>query len=230
MFRTTSTRVYDSRSINNEIIYAITIDDYEQFLKLITEDKIDSVIDNKNGYSALHYAIMFGREKMIKYLLDLNASLDLKTFNGLDAYDIALKYQAKSLIIYQLKKKDEERKSLLADNNNLNKKINVVETNNRYLTKTNGELINKNESLKIEVSNLKKENTTLKNKVDSLTKDNTNLSNQKIDLNNKFVRSNDELSSLKINYQTLNESNNSLKRKYDNLEKSYDGLLTKIKK
>jgi len=202
MFRTTRINTNDSNRINADIIYYISIDDYEEFVNLMNNENINKVINIKNGYTPLHYAIFYSRDKMIKYLLDKGVSPNITTVNGEDAYKLSVKY-GNMLVINQKFEKDKNSINDLQKNIViLQRKLNSSETNNKYLIKSNDDYLNKNDSLKNEVSILKK------------------------DLN-KLNTENIEIKSENIEIKSENKT---LKRKYENLEKSYDGLLCNIRK
>ena len=67
---------------NNDILYYISTGNYEEFTKLITEANVNNIIDTKNGYTSLHYAIRLDNEKMMEYLLNMGANPYLKTLTN----------------------------------------------------------------------------------------------------------------------------------------------------
>lgn len=207
MFRTTrintNTNNSDLNRINADIMYYISINDFQEFKNIMSiKENINRIIDNTEGYTPLHYAIYRGRDNMIKYLLDLGVSPDTKTLNGDDAYTLSVKYGNNYLINQRFDKDKNNISDLQKNITTLQRKINSVETNNKFLIKSNDDYFNKNSLLK---------NDTL-----ILKKDINKLNNENLEIKSE----NNELRS----------ENKSLKRKYENLEKSYDGLLCNIKK
>ena len=194
---------------NNDILFYISTENYEEFTKLITEANVNNIIDSKNSYTAIHYSIKFNNEKMMEYLLNMGANPYLKTLTGEDAFDLSLKYQTKYVIVHQLNNLKETNKELNKTISSLHKKINDLDINNKYLIKSYDDLIDK-------FSELKKENNLSETNNEYLKKDIKELKETNI--------------LLKCNNDELDSKINSLKRKYDELDKSYCGLLNKMRK
>ena len=221
----------------SDIIYSIATDDLEALRNLLSEKNVNDVIDSKNNYYALHYAIKFNNDKMIDYLLSIGANPYLKTTENLDAFDIALKYQNKSIFNFSFKEKDIKIDDLKQNISSLDRKISTLSINNKYLTKSVDDFI-----LRTDI--LKKEANSLKNKNESLIIENNTLQASKCSLEEKYNNSckkfdnlknenailKNENSTMKNENSELNGKINSLKRKYNELNDSYDGLLQKIKK
>ena len=209
MERRTQLNFFSKKHSNADIIYCITTDNYEELTRLITEANVNAVIDSKNKFTALHYAIRCDNDKMITFLLNMGANPNLKTADKQDAFDLSLKYQSKTTITYELDERKHTNMELQKTISSLEKKINTLETNNRYLVKSVDDLVLKNNLLKDDVLILRKEkgvlyseNSGLRTEIDLVKKDN----------------------------ETLNANVGSLKRKYDKLEESYSGLLNKLRK
>lgn len=232
------TRVaYLSKSESSDILYNISIDNLNELKTLITVENVDNIIDTKNGYTALHYAIKLNHDKIIDFLLKMGANPNIKTYDKQDSFDLSLRYQSKSVISHEINDKKATCNSLQNTVTVLERKINNLETNNKYLTKSSDDANHKIGILKDEVSSLKKDNTVLKNNVSRSTNENDNLRNSKIKLENeKNILSHelkiakDEISTITKERDTLETSFKSLKRKYDKLDESYSGLLEKSRK
>lgn len=225
--RSTITQTITKKS---NILYYISTENFEEFSKLITEANVNDVIDSKNGYRALDYAIRFDNEKMIKYLLDMGANPYLKNSLKEDAFDLSLKYQTKYVIVHQLDDVKETNKELQRTISTLNRKVNDIETNNRFLVKSMDEVVMANNILKTEVAEVKKENYSLRSKNASLVEENNNLILTKSSLKRDFDKMNEEVTTLRKDNQILLSDQKSSKSKYDNLYKSYKGLLKGIEK
>ena len=226
-----------TRTKNSDIIYCLSVDDYQEFTKLINEANVNNVIDTKNGYTSLHYAVKLNNDKMIDYLLSMGANPYLKTYTHHDSFDLSLKYQSKSVITYELNEKKELNNELKKIISSLEKKISNAEANTKYLVKSVDEFIVKTNILKNQVSEVKKDNFTLKSINSSLVTKNCslstsvrNLENTKNELNKNISCLNAEIVSLNKNNEELVSTNTSLKRKFHSLEDSYSGLLNKIRK
>jgi hypothetical protein len=221
----------------SDILYFMSTGNYEEFSRLITEANVNDIIDTKNGYRALDYAIRFDNEKMITYLLNMGANPYLKNLSKEDAFDLSLKYHTKYVIVHQLNDAKEINKELQRTITSLNRKVNDVETNNKFLVKSIDELVLTNNILKTEISDIKKEHLILRNKNASLLEDNsslrlakTSLETKNVSLKRDFDKMNEEVFSLKKENETLLTEQKSTKVKYDNLYRSYKGLLKGIEK
>lgn len=144
------------KSKNDSILYAIVTDNFAEINKLITEANVNSVIDSKNEYTALHYAVKTNNEKIITYLLNMGANPRLKTNTGEDSFDLSLKYQSKHVITHELKDKEETNKELTRNISILEKKIISLNENNKYLVKTVDDGLAKISELKEEVAKSKR--------------------------------------------------------------------------
>ena len=202
MFRNTRINTIDTKNANPYIIYYISINDYENFINLINNDNINNIIDPNNGYTALHYALEKSRDKMIKFLLDKGVSLDAKTSNGVDLFQFSVQNKNMSLINFRNDKDKNSISDLQKNNNYLQRRLNTYEANNKFLTKSNEDYLNKYNLVK----------------------------NENLKLEKEIIKVNSELSNIKNENLEVKAENKSIKRKYENLEKSYDGLLINIKK
>lgn len=59
---------------------------------LKNHDMAANTVDPKNGYSFLHYAVIGGHEKMIRYLIDQGAYVNIATANGQTPLHFAVKF------------------------------------------------------------------------------------------------------------------------------------------
>jgi ankyrin repeat protein len=218
-------------------LYYISTGNYEEFSKLITESNVNNIIDEKNGYTALHYAVRLNNDKMMEFLLNMGANPYLKTSVNEDTFDLSLKYQTKYVITYQLNDLTETNKELHKTISSINKKINDMNVNNKYLVKSVDDLVTKNNLLKTMSCTMKKEQTELKNKNNILTIEKNSLifSKSSCELKNNNLKKDiellqDNIVSLKKDNECITTDFKSLKRKYDSLDQSYSGLLTKMRK
>jgi ankyrin repeat protein len=227
MFRTTRINTFETSQINRynaDLIYLISIDAYEEFLKTIDIKNINSVINNKNGYTALHYAIMFGKDRIIKYLIDNKCSIHTKTTDGSDAFDLCLKYNNKTLLNDYFEKNLANERELNKNITNQEKKINTLKDNNDYLTKSNEGFLEKNNSLNKELQNLKKDHNKLINEHKSLKTENSNnndniksLKRKLIDYEIEIQNNEQVIKKLRLDLQKeVNEKNNYIR--------AYEGL------
>jgi ankyrin repeat protein len=228
-----------SQTISNDsnIIYCICINDLRLLKNLVTESNVNQIIDAKNKYTALHYAIRFNNESMIDYLLSIGANPSLKTIDSQTAFDLSLKYQTKTVYEHEIKDLKLNVSELKGTVSALERKIENNTIDTKYLVKSIDDLVAKNNNLKCDFSEIKKENLSLKNRNSLLIKENSSLLDTKSRLENirddnkkEMIYLQTENKSLNKSVDTLNSEIKTLKRKYESLDESYNGLLTKIQK
>jgi ankyrin repeat protein len=120
---------------------------------------VNNIIDSKNGYTALHYAIKLNNEIMIEYLLNMGADPYLKTFTNEDAFDISLKYQSKFVISYKLNDLKENSKELQETISIINKEKNDLNENSKELQETISIINKENNDFNINNKYLLKQST-----------------------------------------------------------------------
>lgn len=232
------TRTFTQTTIKgSDIIYCMSIDDLKGLKNLVNDLNVNQVIDTKNKYTALHYAIRFNNELMIDYLLSIGANPSLKTIDNQDCFDLSLKYQTKVVYEYQIKDLKLNVSELKGTVSALERKIQNNTDNTKYLVKSIDDLVLKNNNFKYDLAEVKKENSLLKTKNSSLIKENSSLLDSKTRLENirednkkEIIYLQTENKSLNKSVDSLNSEIKTLKRKYDSLDESYNGLLTKIQK
>jgi FtsZ-binding cell division protein ZapB len=206
--RTTTITSSSSDNSKRDIIFSISIDDYQGLIRIVTEHNVNQIID-QNGGTALHYAIRANNDKMIEYLLKLGANPFIKNNANQDAFDLSLKFQSKRVITHTNDAKNAEVEIQKRKVSALERKINDLEINTNYLQKSIKDIGDKNAQFKTEIKDLQTRNTSLQTKNTQLMGENA---------------------SLKQNLETVTADREKLKRKYEKLEESYDGLLSKISK
>lgn len=226
--KTTTKRVNTSETLNScSIINYIINNEFTDFTTMINnKEKVNLIIDNERGYTALHYAIQFHRYKMIEYLLKLGAIPTIKTKNDGDAYDLSLKYQCKEAIKYILNENDNNKKVIFE----LRNKIDIADQNIRYMTDSIDKLNMNQSTLKKENGELKRESNDLKNKYNESVKESNNLSSTIERLDTTIFNLREEVNTLKNEKDSISNQFSGLKRKYDNLQKSFDTISSKMRK
>ena len=202
-------RTTTSNDSDNQIIYSIVTNNIGEFKKLINKDNVNKIIDTKNKYTALHYAIQMRNEEMIRYLFQLDAEPSIKNNEGEDAIAMSIRYQIRTLIDSELFDKD----TIIKSQQN---SINISNDRIKFLESTINIQKENVFDLKTKLSNTNKENSILKSKNETLANDNESL---KKTINEKT-----------LNYETLEKSHNTLKRKYQEQETIIDNLLDGNKK
>jgi ankyrin repeat protein len=196
-------------SDKNSIVYAVVTGNINEIKRLINKFNVNDIIDTKNRYTALHYAIQVRNEEIIRYLMQLDAEPLIKNNEGQDAFDMSIRFQIRTVI-------DEE---LLDRNNTIKIQQDTINANNEkcaFYQSTIDIQKNQNSDLKNQLSIANKEISQYKSTNITLSNDNKALS--------KLV------SSQKEEYDTLEKSHISLKRKYQEQETIIDNLLDGTKK
>lgn len=225
-FTRTRTAVNDA----NDIIFYITTDNFNEFGKLINEANVNNIIDKKNGFTALHYAVKFNNNTMIEFLRNLGANPKIKTINNEDSYDLALKYQNKYLIDFTLNENAEDIIEFQKFVKTQDRKITDIVSNNKFLLKSLDDATLKHGMQKTEINNLKIAIADLKSENAIIKKDFNSVTISKISFQNKNTELNKQINILKPENETLQSELRTSKRKYDQLDQSYTGLLSKIQK
>ena len=185
-FTRTRTAVNDA----NDIIFYITTDNFNEFGKLINEANVNNIIDKKNGFTALHYAVKFNNNTMIEFLRNLGANPKIKTINNEDSYDLALKYQNKYLIDFTLNENAEDIIEFQKFVKTQDRKITDIVSNNKFLLKSLDDATLKHgmqkteiNNLKIAIADLKSENAIIKKDFNSVTISKISFQNKNTELN-----------------------------------------------
>ena len=109
----------DTKQFNSNTIFNIVTENIDNLRKTLNGDNVNNVIDDKNGLTALQYAIKQGNKDIINLLLTLNANTQVKTANDEDLIDLSLKYHNRNIIDFIYKSKDDKIAVLTKDNNQL---------------------------------------------------------------------------------------------------------------
>lgn len=198
-----------SFSSDTDILYNIIQQNNDLLFRLINEANVNNIINNKNGYTALHYAIQMDNKELIEYLLNIGASIELYSNINENAIDLSLKYKSKHAINYQINELKNTNKELNKKISVLDKNINDINIDRKFLSETINDLMSKNTSLKKNNDNYLINNKSLKRKYDEFELKYNNLDDKYNNLNNKY---------------------NNIKEDYEELDKSYIGLLNTIRK
>lgn len=222
MFTTTRTRTINN-SDNTDIIHALATDNNHELTKLINNMNVNKIIDSRNNFTALHYAIKFNNNIIIDFLLNLGANPELKTLDNQDCYDLSLRYQSKYVITYFLKEKRDLNDKFKKIVSSLEKKIKENEEDRNYLIESIEKSGFKNDTLKEEIHTLKKALSESASKNNSLNEDIKIVRNELKTVRNELIISNDKNQELESNVENL-------KRRIVEKDISYENLLKKQKK
>ena len=199
----------DTRSVNDSIIYYIVTNNMVEIRKLVKKDNVNIVIDSKNKYTALHYAVMTRNADMIRYFFQLDAEPTIKNGEGQDAFEMSIRYQIKTLFDEEFADKNKTIKELQTTINQNNSKIELLE---KRIVHERGTM----EILQNKLTTYVSSSAEYKSKYDTL-----------------LIKSNDtarELKQLNFDYTELKKSNDTLKRKYVEQDIIVNNLLDANKK
>jgi chromosome segregation ATPase len=261
MFRRTSVSFVsqaETNQFNSNTIFNIVTENIDNLRKTINRDNVNNIIDDKNGLSALQYAVKQGNKDIINLLLALNANTQVKTANDEDLIDLSMKYHNRNIIDFMIKSKDDKITSLNKDINQLkddihnkdvkitylNKSLDQTYSKMQTITRDNNEnerrineLKRSNENISIELNNTKLDNISLKRKYDntksendSIIQINNNISSEKNSLKAKCTLLEKENKELVIVNNDLKEKNSSLNERYTKLDESYNSMLKRNRK
>lgn len=201
--------------VNNHIIYAIATNKMEDLKKYINKDNVNRVIDNKNNYTALHYAIQMRNEAMIKYILSLDAEPTIKNGNGQDAFDMSLMFQMRTVIDCELAEKNSHIKTQQQTITSITEKLKTSEDHVKYLQST----IDKSST---EVRVLRNESASLRSNVSDLRTQLNNIGHTNTQYKNRCEMLTVENNTMKRKLDTLQIDYNNMETKYNNLKKEFN--------
>jgi ankyrin repeat protein len=158
-FSRTSTILEDT----DNIIVAIVTNNIKKVKELVNKDNVNQIIDMKNRYTSLHYAITLPYNDITQYLLDIGADPKIKQSEGFDAYELSLRSGKKFIFDYYKIKQQMEIKNLEFENTGLKRKVADLNNTIQYLDKSIDSYNNK-------ISTLKTENNKLKRDLDDAEK------------------------------------------------------------
>ena len=203
-----NTSTINSRSQSNDIICAIATDDLDRVKCLIKSNNVNDIIDEKNGFTALHIAITksFGPD-IVKYLLSIGANTSIETRLNKNSYDLAFDDKKRILFAHASQQKEYKIKELSVKNNTLNANITDLNERNNFLIKSNENYSERLKTLHIKISN---------EEASKFTK--------------LYDEKSNECNNLKRKVEDLTEKNTKLKRNLDEAENAISQLSKKSKK
>lgn len=243
---------------NSNTIFNIVTENIDNLRKTLNRDNVNNIIDDKNGLTALQYAIKQGNKDIINLLLTLNANTQVKTANDEDLIDLSLKYHNRNIIDFMSKSKDDKIIVLTKDINQLNDDIHNKDIKITYLNKSLDQTYDKmklitrdnndnerriielkrsNENITIQLNNTIVDNQSLKRKFDntksendSIIQINNNISVERNTLKAKCSLLEKENKEFIILNNELKEKNSSLTDRYTKLDESYNAMLKRNRK
>ena len=130
----TQSRTFTISSRNNDIIYAIITNNLVKLKSLLNENNINNVIDNKNNYNALHYAVTLPNNDITEYILKLGGNPELTQIDGHNSFELSLRSGKKFIFEYYDNINQDKIKELKKDNIRLTNNIDDIKKTNDYLS------------------------------------------------------------------------------------------------
>jgi ankyrin repeat protein len=121
---------------NDNIIVAIVTNNFTQVRSLINKNNVNNIIDDKNTYTALHYAVTLPNNDITEYILQCGANPLIKQNEGYDAYELSLRSGKKFIFDYYKAKQELKISELERDNDSLKVKIDKLRSNEDYYVRT----------------------------------------------------------------------------------------------
>ena len=215
---------------NNDIIFALSTSDLTEVKKIVNKSNVNKIIDTKNGYIALHYAVKFGDKSIIRYLMDIGSDPHIKTSDGNTSFDLSMKFHNKEVYDIVLSNNKEDLSDLNSSMIRLRKEVEQVKTNNDFLIEGSEKLLKKNDILSIENKDLRKEITLVRDERKSLSTSNQYLTKYNAELIQKNSMLTKESLTRKRKFEELESEYSTLEKKHSSLEDSYSGLLEGMRK
>jgi ankyrin repeat protein len=125
------------QNINSDnVIVAIVTNNLTQVRSLINRTNVNNVIDDKNGYTAIHYAVTLPNNDITEYILECGANPLITEFEGYDAYELSLRSGKKFIFDYYKKKQQKRISDLETENDSLKIKIDDLRRREDYYART----------------------------------------------------------------------------------------------
>lgn len=129
----THTSYTNNRNYNDDIIVAIVTNNLTRVRSLLNRNNVNNIIDNKNNYTALHYAVTLPNNDITKFILELGGDPKIKQSEDYDAYELALRSGKKFIFKYFEQQQQVKIDSLQTDNSKLVLKIDDFKRTNDTL-------------------------------------------------------------------------------------------------
>lgn len=132
--RTNVSTIFKRNDDNTDIIVAIVTDNLSKVKQLINSRNVNNVIDSKNNYTALHYAVTLPNNDITRYILDMGADPKIVQSENYNAYELSLRSGKKFIFDYDKNKLSGIITNLETDNSKLTNKVDELKLSNQYLS------------------------------------------------------------------------------------------------
>jgi ankyrin repeat protein len=172
---TTYTTYANSRNDNDDVIVAIVTNNLTRVRSLINRNNVNTIIDSKNNYTALHYAVTLPNNDITKYILEMGGDPKIKQTEGYDAFELALRSGKKFIFEYYKQLQQVKIDDLETDNTKLALRVDELKRTNQYLNESADDFNKKINALHKVIEVKDKEINKLKKDLDESEKAFTNL-------------------------------------------------------
>jgi len=148
----------------NKILFAVVTGNLNQLKESINSTNINTIIDDVNKYTALHYAVKLKFNEITKFLLDNGADPYLLQSENKNCFEVATDSHTSYIFDYYKLKSEQEISKLKSEVTNLNYEINNLKDTNAFLNTTLDNYKNKVNRLNISIDDKNKEIGELKRK------------------------------------------------------------------
>lgn len=148
----------------NKILFAVVTGNLNQLKEAINSTNINTVIDDVNKYTALHYAVKLKFNEITKFLLDTGADPYLLQSENKNCFELATDSHTSYIFDYYKLKSEQVVDKLKLEVTNLNYEINNLKDTNAFLNTTLDNYKNKVNRLNISIDDKNKEIGELKRK------------------------------------------------------------------
>lgn len=155
---------------SDEIIFAVVTGNFSEVTRLVNSSNVNNVIDIKNRYTALHYAVKQPNNEIVEYLMNCGADPSIKQNEGKDSIDLSIESNKRFLINKVIAKNEKELDELYAKYDEKNYNLKTLEIKNKELNETNTYLQKTNSEYVQRIEELKEENKSIKRKLDESEK------------------------------------------------------------
>ena len=223
-----------------DIIVAIATEDLDSVKRLVNASNVNDIIDEQNGFTALHIAITKSYGKQItNYLLSIGGSPDIKvksvqiptststnslSSTQIDGYDLAIDHRKRFVFDHSINKARTEADNMAVKNDVLRTQLTESVDKVKYLETVNSR---NSERLRTEVEPIKIENVRLK---EQLKQSNKQQQQQHERITKMYDEKRDECNTLKRKLEVVTEDNVKLKRDLTESENALSIMLKKHKK
>lgn len=164
LYRTITTTL--NKEKKDRILFAIVTGNLIQLKDLIDSTNINTVIDDVNKYTALHYAVKLKFNDITKFLLDNGADPNLLQGEHKNCFELATDSHTSYIFEYYKLKQEQAVDKLKSEVTVLNKEINTLQDTNSFLNNTIDNYKTKVTRLNVIIDDKNKEIDNLKRKKD----------------------------------------------------------------